>query len=523
MGLFSGLAGLLSGAGDGAADLIKSARVQSATKEAGVGPGKALIADPYVWALAGGYYVEKPNSASYSVLRYLASRDPLVSAIILTRLRQVRSFASVRTHDETEKSVGRGFRVRLKNGNAKKRTKAVDKQEDTYNNIILHCARDDVPEDDRRERDFGTWLWRFVQDRMTFDQAVSELVLDRRGMLRQFFAVDGATFRLVDPRRATDGTKYVQVYQSRVVAKFTDPEIAFCPENLSTDIYTCGYGRGETELAIRLIMTHIGADESNSRIFSPGSMPKGLLTTENAEIDEGQLRILEAKWKAQVANHRGRHSIPILGIPRGGKLNFMQFPQPTDLEFKSLLDYIVNVLTSLYGMDPTEINFPNRGGVGGDKALFSNMNEEARLTASRDKGLRPCLSWVESSINHEIMPAIDPEGEFEFAFVGWDSKTDKDRVDLATSQVKTFKTVNEVRVDNGLEAREDCDIILDSTWVMAKSQSPQGEESGIPGASQEGSEEADDGGDGESEDVSFEPVEEGDDEGNWTSSSEEGW
>lgn len=274
MGIFSSLAALTSEAASNTTDLVKGwgdARPKDLRVEHGRGPGKGVVTDPHVWVLAGGQYVEKPNSASYAVLRYLWKRDPLLSAIILTRLRQVRSFAQVRTSEETEKSIGKGFRIRMKEGNAKSRTKAVEKHEDELNDVMINCARPDVKPEERHERDFGTWSWKFCQDRMVYDQATSENVLDKRGRLRQFYALDGSTVRLVDPA-SNEGAKwrYVQIYEQRVIARFTDAELAFCPENVTSDIHACGYGIAEPELALRMIMTHLGADMTNERIFSPG-------------------------------------------------------------------------------------------------------------------------------------------------------------------------------------------------------------------------------------------------------------
>ena len=203
-------------------DMIKANRSDSLMDrrlEYGRGPGKAVVSDPHVWVFAGGNYVEKPHAMGYNVLRYLSNRDPLLSAIILTRLRQIRSFSEVRTHDETERSVGKGFRVRMKEGNNKSRTKAVTDRENELNAIVYNCGKKDI--EDIRERNFSTFIWRFCKDRLVLDQACAEKQLDRKGELVQFFAIDGGTIRIIDsasPERRH--AAYVQVYQQRVVAKF---------------------------------------------------------------------------------------------------------------------------------------------------------------------------------------------------------------------------------------------------------------------------------------------------------------
>jgi len=125
---------------------------------------------------------------------------------------------------------------------------------------------------------------------------------------------------------------------------------------------------------------------------------------------------------------------------------------------------------------PVEINMPNRSGApGGSQALFSSANETARITHSKDKGLKPILSWLETCMNLEIMPYIEGAEDFEFVFVGLDNKSDQEKMDLSNKQVRAFKTVNEVRVENGLEEIEGSDIILDNTWLQAQQAQQQAE------------------------------------------------
>lgn len=448
------------------------------------GPGQALVSDPYTWAFSGGQYVNKPTSLNYTVLKYLAWRDPIVAAIILTRLRQVVSFAQVRTHDETQRSVGRGFRVKLKDGNAKKRSKAVENKEDEFNTFMARCSRADtqVPQ----ERHFSTFLWKFVQDRLKIDQASFEIQLDRKEVPVQFFALDGSTIRIAKSKFAEDnGIKYVQVYQERPVAWFTDKQLAFCPQNVSADLESNGYGISEIEIGIKTIMTELGAMEVNARNFTPGTIPRGFLTVDNAEMSEERMQELEMAWRSQIAGMRGFNHVPILSTPKGGKITFQSLPQSNDMVFAKFLDFVIQIMCALYGLDPVEIGIPMRGSPGMQGGALSTANEEAKLTQSRDKGLRPLLTWVESCINLELMPLLDPEGEFEFSFVGFDAKSDSDKADLAGKQVKTFKTVNEIREENGLDPLEDGDMILDGTYLQAKqgaqAMAQQGAE-GEPGA-----------------------------------------
>jgi len=472
MGLFSDIAQV-------GGELLKATRIGGERMEPGRGPGSALLADPSVWAVAGYNYKEKPAAASYNVLRYLARRDTLIAAIVLTRLRQVKAFSRIRTSEEVEKTNTTGFRVRKKAGTGTKaKGKASNKKEDLYNKFIVRCARPDIKP---VERSFGDFLWRFARDRMELDQPCAERQLDRVGKLVQFFAVDGGSIRIVNPAKQKDlNAKYMQLYSNRPVALFKEEDMIFRPENLTTQMEYYGYATAEIETALKKVMAHLGIEETNARQFSPGSMPKGFMTMVNADISEEQMQILEARWRAQVAAYRGKQRIPFMPVPRGGKLEFIPLPQATDLEHGNFLDYLVNMLTALYGMDPAEINFPNRsGGIGNAVSpLIQSSPEATRLTASRDKGLRTLLAFLEDCINAEILPFIDDSYEdFEFTFIGFDRQTDTERLTADDKQSSTYKTVNEVRESHGLDPRDDCDVIRDGVWLQAQ-MAKQAQESG---------------------------------------------
>jgi len=467
MGFFGDLAGALSSAVEGVGELRKASVMgDDTTTLRGRGPGVAMVTDPLVWSVAGIAYKEKPFPASYSVLRYLCKRDTVLSAIILTRLRQIKTFARIRTHEEVERTNTTGFRVKLKAG-AGERTPQVERTEDDLTQFVSRCGRADVT---RRERSFAHFLWKYTKDRLEIDQACAEKRKARDGTLVEFYAIDGASIRIVDPAKRNTDAAYVQLWQNRPVAKFNEEDLMFCPENVTTDIYSNGYAISETEIAIKKIMAHLGIDETNARQFHPGSMPKGFLQVVNADISEEQIQVLEARWRNQVANYRGKHKLPFIPIPRGGRMEFIALPQATDIEHGNFLDYLVNTLTSLYGMDPAEINFPNRSGgiAGATPGLIQSSPEATRLTASRDKGLRTLLAYLEDCINDEIMPDLDPTGDFEFSFIGFDRQTDGDRADLENKTVRFYKTVNEIREGHGLEPRDDGDVILDATWLQAK-------------------------------------------------------
>lgn len=211
------------------------------------------------------------------------------------------------------------------------------------------------------------------------------------------------------------------------------------------------------------------------------------MTVEGAEMSEDQVQVLEARWRSQVTgNFRSKHRVPFIPIPRGGKMSWLGLPQATDIEHGNFLDYLVNLLSALYGMDPAEINFPNRSGgiAGATPSMIQSSPEATRLTASRDKGLRTLLAYLEDCMNDELMPALDPTGDFEFSFIGFDRQSDADRLTQDDQKSKVYMTINEIREAHGMDEREDCDIIRDPTWLQARMAAQAQEQQG--GLTEEG-------------------------------------
>lgn len=327
-------------------DVEKSISIgrSSIEKEPFSSPGKSIVVDPHLWSFAGGLYFNVPKQVGFNVLRYLVKRDSLLGTIILTRLRQLRAFSQPVTKDQMSRNDGRGFRVALKK-DAGSYTKAVENREQELTDFMYNCGELGIRTYDKN---FFIFMWKFMQDRLILDQACFERVFNRKGDLSQFFTVDGATIRKANTKQYS----HVQVIDDVVVTTYDEKELAFCAENISTDVTKGGYGESEIEMALRDVMSDLGIKAMNERQFRPGSMPKGVIVVEGAELGDEQIQSLELRWRKQALSNRGRHRIPIMSFPQGSKTHFIALPQAKDMELAKFKDDLTNILTALYGMDP---------------------------------------------------------------------------------------------------------------------------------------------------------------------------
>lgn len=120
--------------------------------------------------------------------------------------------------------------------------------------------------------------------------------------------------------------------------------------------------------------------------------------------------------------------------------------------FENWLTYLINIISSIFQIQPDEINFPNRGGATG-KASGNSINEgstqKAKMQQSKDKGLQPLLQYIEDFINAYILPEVDQKYYFHFT-IG-EAKDALQQEQIRNQQLSNGMTLNEARKGMGLE------------------------------------------------------------------------
>jgi hypothetical protein len=453
--------------------IAKSERVQEA---------KAIVEDPMAIVQSMGFK-DKPYSLSYDTLKRMASRNSVIASILLTRINQISTFSQPARF--TKDNVG--FEVKLRD--PKKSPDEMQKRMIlAIESFLENCGYSYDPARDN----FDTFLRKIVWDSLVYDQLTFEMVPDRMGRPAEFYATDASTIRAaeVDAEQGEfvtstteQDTKFVQVVQGVVVADFTSTELAFCVRNPRTDINVQPYGFSELEILVHQVTSHLYAEEYNSRYFSQGGTTKGVLNLKGQNISKPQLDAFRRQWTAQLQGITGAWKTPVVSVEGLEYINVAQSNR--EMEYEMWMNYLINICCAVYQIDPSEINFPNRGGSGGGGgASIMEGGMESRLKNSKDKGLRPLLRFIESVINKNIIKRFG--SEYQFNFVGLDQETEQERAELNEKLVRTRKTVNEIRKENDDPPIEGGDIILDPTYtnyLLQKQQMEQAEQAqGDPNA-----------------------------------------
>jgi hypothetical protein len=451
-----------------------------------LGIPKSWFNDPYALMDSMGLgYRSNPSAISYETLKQMSEKNSVVSAIVQTRVNQVASFCQPQRN---KYSVG--FRIQHRD----QKRKLTDSEKEHITHLERFIQNMGEGRDPGRDS-FETWARKVVRDRLVYDQLVSEKVLRRNGRPFSIHAVDSATYRIAPAktRRGAPLTKheqqyvpqYVQVIDGTIVNEFTRRELIFRVANPRTDLKSYGYGLSELELLINTVTSHLWAEEWNRKVFSQGSTVKGILNVQG-KVPAPQMEAFRRQWLTQVSSVSNAWRTPVMN---SDNLQWIPLqPSNNDMGFQQWLEYLIKIACAVYLIDPAEINFDSRGGVG-SQPMFMTTNE-AQQKVSKDRGLQPLLRFLQNTVNEEIIWEMDED--YEFLFVGLDARSESEAIELRMKELGSYKTLNEIRREaDELAPVEHGDTVMNPTYIGLKNQlamqaqqqaGPPGGMPGMPGA-----------------------------------------
>jgi hypothetical protein len=382
------------------------------------------------------------------------STDLLVQAIIRTRTNQILQYAvPARSSDD-----GNGFRVVRKGKKPGDMSKHEQNVAEKLEDFIFYTGKKQM---DWRD-DFPTFLARILYDFYVYDQINIERVYEspRSNKLNHFNYVDASTI-LIDkfPKTIDKPKTYVQMINRKEVAHFTNKELTFITYWSQNMNKNCGYGFSPVEAAIPQITYHINVEQFNARFFSQGGMTRGLLLIDPGD-GTGTSRVsLDALRRNLMPTQgiNGSWKIPIIQAHDAKYVNMTQSSK--DMEFVNFLNYLNNIICADFGIDPVEVNFPNRGGANG-KTGGSTLNEgnttKTKMDASQSKGLAPVMKFIERIITDKILRYVDDR--YQFIFTPSDEGKEKQKLEQLALKLKNGVTINEAREEMGYKPIDGYDI-----------------------------------------------------------------
>lgn len=454
---------------------------------------RSFFVNPYDFTSTTGQFRDRRTGLSWDTLRILSDRNPIISAIVNTRLQQVSAFTSPVRLQEAIGNNPLGYKVIHKQKD-RKLTPGEQQFVEDLEDYIWHCG--DPSKFSIYDRDnFDVWMAKIVRDSLTFDAAVAELIPTRKGAVYEWHAIDAATIRMAMAKQDVSDEEqktFVQLMNGQIVTEYAPDEIMYGIRNPTTKIQNNGYGVSELEQLISVVNNILNAMQHNSMFFRNGAAVKGLINikpgSKQGGVPREQFEAFKRAWKGMIT---GAHNAWTTPIVQSDGVEFVNMGSTNrEMEFSQYLDFLVKITCAVYAIDPAEINFYMASSSGGGSPMFES-NQESKLKMSKDKGLRPLLNKISRWVNQFILKRVTDD--FYFAFSGIDSKDEKDIINVRKEEVGAYKTVDEVRADAGLKPlgeESGGNVILNPQYIQYLQQkSMEAMQAGGDG----GSEEADEG------------------------------
>lgn len=425
---------------------------------------RAMFHDPYSVMDWGGWR-QRPSALTYETLRQMSVSNTVIAAIIQLRTNQLAAFCRPQ-----QGRYDKGYRVQMRD--RRDRNKGMSKAEQKEAEAIERMLETTgllLPNEKPSDRDsFRTFVKKMTRDALTYDQACFERIRDRRGAVSRFIALPSESIRPavsdvehMDEDELRNRVSHVQVYENTVIAEFAPDDIAWCVMNPRSDLRANSFGFSPIEQIVRLVTAWLFGFEYNTKFFTQGSAVKGLLNIKGS-VPDRQMRAFRRMWYSMVTGVNNSWKTPILN---SDDIQWISMHSTNrEMEYAQWMDWLTKLICALYGVDPIEINFIF--GTSGGSKMFDRRPNQAEVTESKDKGLKPLAEFFEEQINQYLIWEMN--ADFEFSFTGLDAKAEAKEREGILAEVKAIRTINEARAlrDEEPLPGDLGDVILDPTFLQ---------------------------------------------------------
>jgi len=222
--------------------------------------------------------------------------------------------------------------------------------------------------------------------------------------------------------------------------EFTSDDLQYMIRNRRT---TSAYGFSPTERALPLADIYLRRQQWIRAEYTDGVMPELMFTTdENWGTNPDLLRAYENIFNDDLAGQTQQRKRLRL-LPAG--MTPIQFDAYGEKFKDTLDDYLITSICGHYGVQPAEIGFSPKGGLGG--AGF----EEGRAESAEAIGTQPLVNWLSKMLTNISYTYLGMPRELEFKLMT--SKRLDNEANARKSQIEITsggKTINERRSELGL-------------------------------------------------------------------------
>ena len=428
----------------------------------------AFETDPSQINNFAGVYHPKLRLVPDSVLKRIAIQDSLVSAIVRARQNHVSAFGRPRTE-----RFGMGYIYKPNPGMIDTLTEE-EKQDFSARtkravDLLGTCGHTEGISTEH-QKTFSEFLNLATRSAVTVGRIAVEVVWGKepgsdRKKFSHFVATDAGTIyrattdrtgqeslrkeayhllcritgkKLVQEHWNDDEYAWVQVIEGTPDQVFTSDEMKVYNFFPVPDVELDGYPVTPIDTVITAITTHINITTHNKLYFQSGRATRGMLVIKSDDASPQLIHQIKQQFNASINSASNSWRMPTFGVPTDSEINWQPIDTGggRDMEFQYLTDMNAREIMTAFMMAPDELPgwaYLSRGTA---SQALSEGNNEFKLEAARDVGIRPLLAHFEDFINAELLPLIDADlaKKGKICLLGLDADTEeKEAVRIQTA------------------------------------------------------------------------------------------
>lgn len=245
-----------------------------------------------------------------------------------------------------------------------------------------------------------------------------------------------------------DEYRWVQVPEGGTpIQAFSEDELIVYNLYPVTNIEFNGYPLTPIDQALNAIVTHISITLHNKLYFQHGRAARGMLILSSGDADEGTVQKIKMQFHQSINSVQNSWRMPVFLIGQEDELSWQSIDVTgRDAEFQYLSDNNARVILSAFQMSPEELPGYAHLARGTNTQALAEADNEWKLTAARDVGLRPLMADMQDFFNTHIIPELDKEiaSKFRLVFAGLEQDNPEKESTRIAQDLPLHMTMNDV-------------------------------------------------------------------------------
>lgn len=399
-------------------------------------PRLAFAEDPNKSDNYAGIYKLKRGLIPDAIIKQIRVQNFLIACILRARGNAMSMIGHIRK-DRFDVGIEVEVKPEFKEHIEPEQMEKIQDRIDKFQKKLLNCGYTDGLED-HEKMTLPTFLYLQSHNGLSFGRFATEIIRNpETGEFHRFRPIDAGTiYKSVKKGEAAEGVRqssmkmleyltgdkvmvnqvesenypWVQVIDGTPKQAFTSDEMLVYNLYPSTDVEHNGYPVTPIDTVMNSITTHMSIEVYSKLYFQNGRAARGILVINSDEIDQAVIEDMKQQFNASINNVTNSFRTPIFGVAKEDTVNWVSTqPQRKDGEFQFLFDQTTRNILSAFNMSPDELPGFTHLSRGTNQQSLSEANNEYKLIAARDTGIRPLLLHFESFLNEKIFPVMDKE------------------------------------------------------------------------------------------------------------------